>query len=282
MKKLTYSSMAKSRLRANRKLYRNLVISIFLAVYLSTSVTLGIYGIFLGEQASRQRSVGFIDAVAMDNADLTDVQLEKTQLFDWIGHCYLLGKVTDQPFYVGYYDQKGLALRNLIPTQGQLPKTAGEIAATPSALEALELSCVPGERFELPITPVNGEKDKRVFTLVGLLPEQSEALHHQYGGIEDFPVFVTSSQEPGFATGSLGTHYLMSFRDGVTIKDALNGMEQAVWDNRFSTAYTGDYRSLNCYYCLSFSGRKVASTDSYDFREQNYYLEKRVIGRAHV
>ena len=106
MKKLTYSSMAAARLRANRRQYLSLVLGIFLSIFLISSLVFSIYGIYLAELDDRQEKVGYLDFVIMDNDVLTDEQVAGTGDYDRMGHAYVSGVVTDRNVYVGYYDDE--------------------------------------------------------------------------------------------------------------------------------------------------------------------------------
>ena len=72
MKKLTYSSIAKARLRENRKSYVGLVIGIFLAIFLITVIFLSVQGFFLAQMEKTDVEVGEMDAFLLDIPDISD------------------------------------------------------------------------------------------------------------------------------------------------------------------------------------------------------------------
>ena len=76
MKKLTYSSMAAARLRANKRQYISLVLGIFLSIFLISTLVLSVYGIYQAELQKRYDKVGFLDFVILDNDSITDEDLQ--------------------------------------------------------------------------------------------------------------------------------------------------------------------------------------------------------------
>ena len=251
MKKLTYSSMAAARLRANKRQYISLALGIFLSIFLISTLVMSIWGIYQAQLQRRYDKVGFLDFVIMDNEGTTEETVRSFQEFDSIGHAYISGIVTDRNVYVGYYDEVGLSLMNLKPVEGRLPVTAGEIALEQSAMDVLEVEWQLGDVVELVITPVDGVEETRTFTVVGILPERSEHLNIiDHDGLNQFPGILTSSQEPAFAVGRLGAHYIMGLAKNVTLNQAI----KALWD-----AYHADrlgYGAINGFYGLSISGEQ--------------------------
>lgn len=212
MKKLTYSSMAAARLRANKRQYLSLVLGIFLSIFLISTLVFSIYGIYLAELDDRREKVGYLDFVILDNDALTDEQVAGTGDYERMGHAYISGVVTDRNVYVGHYDAIGEALLDLKAMEGRLPAQPGEIALELSAMDVLGVEWSLGEVVELSITPIDGTAETRAFTLVGILPERSVHLAVvDYDGIGQFPAIVVSEDEPAFATGRIGVHNLMEF-----------------------------------------------------------------------
>ena len=153
MKKLTYSSMAAARVRANKRQYISLVLGIFLSIFLISTLVLSIYGIYQAELQKRYDKVGYLDMVVFDNPSTTEEIIHSFDEFDRFGHAYISGIVTDKNVYVGYYDEIGFSLMNLKPVEGRLPEVAGEIAIEKSAMDILEVKWSIGELVELEITP---------------------------------------------------------------------------------------------------------------------------------
>lgn len=251
MKKLTFSSMAAARLRANRRQYLSLVLGIFLSIFLISTLVLSVWGIYQAELQKRYDKVGYLDMVILDNAIVTEEDVHSFDEFDRFGHAYISGIVTDKNVYVGYYDEVGLDLMNLKPVEGRLPEAAGEIAIEASAMDVLEVSWSIGEAVELNITPVDGTSEKRSFTLVGILPERSVYLSvSDNNGLSQFPAILTSVQEPAFSVGRLGTHYLMGLDENATLDQAI----RAIWNKVQSS--NGNWSILTDFYGLSITGEQ--------------------------
>ena len=192
MKKLNYSTMAAARLRANKRQYLNLMLGIFLSIFMVSTLVLSIWGIYQAQLQKRHDKVGYLDMVMLESPQVTDGDLRSFAEIDRIGHAYISGIVTDNNVYVGYYDAVGMELMNLVPAQGRLPEEMGEIAVEASAMDVLDVSWELGQTVELDITPVDGTSEKRSFTLVGILPERSVYLGiTDHSGLNQFPAMVT-------------------------------------------------------------------------------------------
>ena len=251
MKKLTFSTMAAARLKANKRQYVSLVLGIFLSIFLISTLVLSVYGIYQAELQKRYDKVGFLDMVVLDNPSTTEEIIRSFDEFDRFGHAYISGIVTDKNVYVGYYDQVGLDLMNLKTVDGRLPETAGEIAIEASAMDILDVSWQIGETVELSITPVDGTEETRAFALVGILPERSIYLSiSDHNGLSQFPAIVTSPEEPAFAVGRLGTHWLMRLAKHVTLDQAINSF----WETIHSS--DGNWSVYNDFFGLSITGEQ--------------------------
>ena len=251
MKKLTYSSMAAARLRANKRQYISLVLGIFLSIFLISTLVLSVYGIYQAELQKRYDKVGFLDFVILDNDSITDEDLQTFGEFDRFGHAYISGLVSDRKVYVGYYDEVGLSLMNLKPISGRLPQTAGEIALEQSAMDVLEVEWQIGEAVELDIVPVDGAVENRHFTVVGILPERSAYLSIiDHDGLNQFPAILTSSQESSFTVGRLGVHYLMGLSPYATLNQAISSFWDAYRGNEIASSV------MNSYFGLSITGEQ--------------------------
>ena len=249
MKKLTFSSMAAARLKANKRQYMSLVLGIFLSIFLISTLVLSVYGIYQAELQKRYDKVGFLDMVVLDNPSTTEEIIRSFDEFDRFGHAYISGIVTDKNVYVGYYDDVGFSLMNLKPIGGRLPEVAGEIAIEKSAMDILEVDWKIGETVELDITPVDGTQEKRSFLLVGYLPERSAHLSiSDNNGLNQMPAILTSTQEPAFAVGRLGTHWLMGLAKNATLDQAITSFWEKVHDS--------DWGAYNDFFGLSISGEQ--------------------------
>jgi len=249
MKKLTYSSMAAARLRANKRQYISLVLGIFLSIFLISTLVLSVYGIYQAELQKRYDKVGYLDMVVFDNPSTTEEIIHSFDEFDRLGHAFISGIVTDKNVYVGYYDEVGFSLMNLNPIEGRLPESAGEIAIEKSALDILEADWQIGDTVELDITPVDGTKEKRSFLLVGYLPERSAYLTiSDNNGLNQVPAILTSNQEPAFTVGRLGTHWLMGLAKTATLDHAITSFWEKIHDS--------DWGAYNDFFGLSISGEQ--------------------------
>ena len=251
MKKLTFSSMAAARLRANKRQYMSLVLGIFLSIFLISTLVLSVWGIYQAELQKRYDKVGFLDFVILDNDGINDEVVHTFDEFDRFGHAYISGIVTDRNVYVGYYDEVGLSLMNLKPVEGRLPEAPGEIALEKSAMDILEADWQLGEVVELAITPVDGVEETRQFTVVGFLPERSEHFNViDHNGLNQFPAILTSSQEFPFAVGRLGSHYIMGLAKYATLNQAIESIWTAIHADRFGSG------GMPSFYGLSITGEQ--------------------------
>lgn len=251
MKKLTFSSMAAARLRANKRQYMSLVLGIFLSIFLISTLVLSVYGIYQAELQKRYDKVGYLDMVVLDNPTTTEEIIHSFDEFDRFGHAYISGIVTDRNVYLGYYDEIGFSLMNLKPIEGRLPEAAGEIAIEKSALDILEADWQIGETVELDITPVDGTQEKRSFLLVGYLPERSAYLSiSDNNGLNQFPAIMTSTQEPAFTVGRVGTHWLMGLSKYATIDQAISSFWKKI------RAFDGNWGAYNDFFGLSITGEQ--------------------------
>ena len=112
MKRLTMNQVAKAGLKANKRAYLSLVITVFLAVYLATAAVLGCYCTWLARQEKMAGKVGYIDCFIANRPEVTDAQLRRSGLFSRIGHVYLYAAIEDTGIYTGSYDEEAAALLN--------------------------------------------------------------------------------------------------------------------------------------------------------------------------
>ena len=264
MKKLTFSTMAAARLRANKRQYLSLVLGIFLSIFMVSTLVLSVWGIYQAQLQQRYDTVGYIDLVLLDNAILEETDVHEMGSFETCSHACITGIVTDRNVYVGYYDDAALPMMNLNPVEGRLPEAAGEIAMERSAMDILEGNWNLGESIEIEITPVDGTPEKRSYTLVGILPERSQHLSiSDHDGLSQFPAIVTSSEEPSFSTGRTGVHHVMKLSPGSSLSEELQ-----IFFERYMSTGLGGY-----YYGLSITGKQiwVFSTGSAIYEDQEMY-----------
>ena len=96
MKKLTFSTMAAARLRANKRQYISLLLGIFLSIFLISTLVFSVWGIYQGELQKRYDKVGYLDFVILDNSIVTEEEVRSIDEFDTFGHAYISGIVTDR------------------------------------------------------------------------------------------------------------------------------------------------------------------------------------------
>lgn len=225
MKRLTISRMASARLKAERKSYLSLAIGVFLSLFLVSSMCLIVQGLYLQQHRETVAKVGYIQCMHLDGGDEDEQVFIDSGLFDRLGHVYISGSVSSSNFYLGWYDQAGQDIANRHALEGRMPTQAGEIAMEKSACDAFFPDASIGDTVELTIAPFNGTEEKRTFTLVGILAEQSMYLKERgYTGgsiFDEFPSLFVSTEEPLFATGNVKTHRILTMAKGHDMREAL-------------------------------------------------------------
>ena len=233
MKRLTMNQVARANLRGNRKAYRSLTFSILLAVYLSCTACLCIWGVLQAKEEQQARRVGWMDALMLNAPGVTDAQLRDSGLFDKIGHVYVTASIQGASEYTGYYDETADALMYRRCVEGRLPEAPGEIAAERSALDRLALeNAAVGDTFTWVMQPVDGKAEERAFTLVGILSEQTAYLNQgawpTYSEYK-LPAILTSPSEPAYSTGSAVVHRVMTNRPLTTLDQIQNYNGRQFW-----------------------------------------------------
>ena len=268
MKKLTYSSIAKARLRENRKSYVGLVIGIFLAIFLITVIFLSIQGFFLAQMEKTDAEVGKMDAFLLDIPDIPDEAVMNSGLFTEMGHVYIVAQLQDNPAYVGYYDTIGQEHMNRTLQEGRLPENPGEIAVELGTLLSLDLEkdWVIGETVELQLVPIDGIAETRIYTLVGILKNQVDNLDSTKNHVTDrnhitqFPAIIVSQQEPAFPSGRVAVHRTLMVDGGILNSDFIADFY----------ATTGNGVAFGHLFCITLTGEPSAVWDSQDvfFRDE--------------
>lgn len=222
MKRLTINRIATASLRAHRRQYVSLALGIFLSIFMVCSMLLAAQGLVMASREQIARRVGYEDIVAFDEKFHDDAMLRGTGLFDRIGHVYVTAAVQDTGVYAGFYDEEGASLLARRCTAGRLPEKAGEIAAERSALEQMRVDIAVGDTIALDLMPISGvASEKRAYTLVGILGEQSTYLDvSQFTSAPDkvirFPAFLLSDAEPPMESGRVAVHRVMTYTPGTT------------------------------------------------------------------
>lgn len=222
MKQLTMGQMASARLKANRKAYLSLLIGIFLSVFLVTTLILCVQGIILSMIQRNNDTLGYENAILLDTSEFSDQMLIDTGYFDTIGHVYVSAHIENSGIALGYYDETGAALMNRHLVEGRLPEAPGEIALERSAMLAVNDGepWALGDWVTLNLSPIDGIRETRSFQLVGILTEQS--VNFKTDNIYSktfesaFPALLVSASEPGFSTGRIAVHRVMTLLKPVT------------------------------------------------------------------
>ena len=272
MKKPTYSSIAKARLRENRKSYVGLIIGIFLAIFLITVIFLSVQGFFLAQMKKTDAEVGKMDAFLVDVPDLTDEAVMSSGLFTEMGHVYITAQLQDNPAYMGYYDAVGQVHMNRTLHEGRLPEQPGEIAVELGTLLSLDLDrdWTLGETVELHLNPIDGISETRTYTLVGILKNQvdnlnpTKDLYGNYTHITQFPAILISGEEPAFSSGRIAVHRTLMVNGGILNSDFIADFYET----------TGKGVAFGHLFCITLTGAPSAVWDTQDvfFRDETIVL----------
>ncbi|MCH5286537.1 MAG: FtsX-like permease family protein [Christensenellaceae bacterium] len=227
MKHLTINQIARANLRHNRRAYLSMAVGIFMAVFLAATLCLSVQGIVAHRAEDRAAIYGRMDMFTINNNNMTDEELLETGLFKAdIGHVYVTAEVPDIAVAIGFYDETAVPLMNRILLEGRMPEVPGEIALEQSALDRLRMERAVGDTLTLTVTPIEGLPEERTYTIVGLLSEQSSHLgisaYYSFGqGTGLWPAILTCAEEPGFSSGNVTIHRLLTLRPMVSKLQAL-------------------------------------------------------------
>lgn len=257
MKKLTFSSLAAARLRANKRQYVCLVLGIFLAIFLVTTLFLAAQGFILAKVEQTNKNVGRLDAFLVDAPDISDEVLLNFDKIQEIGHVYVTASVEGTGDYLGYYDEIGAEHMYRTILEGRMPKSAGEIAIEQGALLALDVerNWQIGDSIPLSLLPIDGQPEERTFTLVGILKDQSRKLdaykNKNIAGeyAKQFPALLTSPEEKAFQSGRIAVHRTFLIDGGKLSEPYIDAFYEAIsstwtthsigWGNFHAISATG-------------------------------------------
>lgn len=223
MKQLTVNRVAGAGIRANRRDYLGLGAGILAAIILTCTVVLTLLAVYDGHETKLDREFGRQDAFVYDAGPETGASLRRLGLASETGTLYYLGRSEDCA--VGYYDAGGAALANRQLWSGRMPTAPGELAVELDLLDKLFPEAELGDSVSLEIQPIDGAKETRTYTLVGIVLSQGELSDEELR--TDFPkrenvglpqIFV-SAAEPPFATGRAVRILLLRFASGVGLND---------------------------------------------------------------
>ena len=257
MKKLTFSSLAAARLRANKRQYVCLVLGIFLAIFLVTTLFLAAQGFILAKVEQTNKNVGRLDAFLVDAPDISDEVLLNFDKIQEIGHVYVTASVEGTGDYLGYYDEIGAEHMYRTTLEGRMPESAGEIAIEQGALLALDVerNWQIGDSIPLSLLPIDGQPEERTFTLVGILKDQSRKLdaykNKNIAGeyAKQFPALLTSPEEKAFQSGRIAVHRTFLIDGGKLSEPYIDAFYEAIsstwtthsigWGNFHAISATG-------------------------------------------
>ena len=223
MKRLTVNRVAGAGVRANLREYLGLSAGILAAIFLTYTVVLTLLAVYDGREAKLERNYGRQDAFVYDAGPETGEELLRQGLAAETGTLYYLGRSGDCA--VGYYDAGGAALANRQLWSGRMPEAPGELALELDLLDKLFPEAELGDSVSLEIQPIDGAKETRTYTLVGVVLSQGrlsdEELRADLPKRENvgLPQLFVSASEPPFATGRKLRILLLRFANGVTLND---------------------------------------------------------------
>lgn len=268
MKMLTYSAMALARLRANKRQYVSLVLGIFLAIFLVTTIFLAAQGFLLAKVVDTESKVGRLDAFLLDASTVSDQQLSNTGIYTQIGHVTVTAALEGSDTYLGWYDETAAEHMNHSLIEGSLPQNPGEIAIEQGTLLVLDLErdWQVGDTVELSLTPIDGATEVRTFTLVGILVDQvdkldiSERVYFSKEFIRKFPALLVSSEEPAFQTGRTVVHRTLVRPMG---KFSVNGVSEFQEHIDTQHSYLGQFCTVSVTGIINYSDHAVDTDDAF-------------------
>lgn len=169
MKKLTMNRLSLAGIRANRKDYGTLALSVFLAVFFTVGTFLGLDAIYQRRRAELAAIYGTEEAILFDT-EVTPEALTGQALARKAGSVTLVG--TLEGFPVGYYDDTAQTLLARQCLQGHLPRQSGEVALDRRVKERLYPDAAIGDTLLLSIEGRTNQTKE--FRLVGVLRGQHE------------------------------------------------------------------------------------------------------------
>ena len=221
MKRLTMNQVARASLKANRKAYMSLAIGIFLAVFLTSASVLAAYGSVKANEQKIIERVGWIDAVLLNSAEVSDETVRNSEFFARVGKVFVTAQIDKTGQYVGYYDEEAQALLPRRVLEGRLPEHPGEIALEETALAQLRLDLQVGGQVTWTMQPLEGLPEERTYTLVGVLADQSACME-SYGsmysdhGTAEWPNALVYPGDTPFQSGNAAVHRVVTYAPLVT------------------------------------------------------------------
>lgn len=217
MKRLTVNRIAGAGIRQNKRGYFSLALGIFLSIFLITVVCLCVSGLYAAGQERLNRTIGYENAFLLSPSYLTEETLLSSGQVERLGRISVLAALPEIDRYLGFYDTEAAALLNRTPINGRMPEKAGEIAVEQHVLSMLGVEKEIGDTLTLTLTPIDGTAEKREYTLVGILDNQSVTLDitstlrrfSDISGTDKLPALIVSATDTPFRTGRTVTHYPM-------------------------------------------------------------------------
>ena len=217
MKRLTINRVARAYIRVNKKAYISLFAGILTAVFLAAATSLCAWGTIRGHEEQMAKRVGWMDMFLLGSDGPSDERLRNSGFFGEVGHVTVTATVENTSFCAGYYDETAARLMNRSAEEGRLPEKAGEIAAERSALLRLDKGSLNvGDELVLDMRPIRGAAERKAFTLVGILNEQTDYLdtHTDEEGMR-FPALLVSADET-YASGGTAEHRVLTYAPLIT------------------------------------------------------------------
>ena len=122
MRLFSINQVARANIRANRKAYTSLFMSILVAVFLATATSLCSWGTIRGHEEQMAERVGWIDMFTLGSDDATDEQIRRSGFFNEIGHVTVNAYVEGKTVCAGYYDETADRLLNRTLKKGRMPE----------------------------------------------------------------------------------------------------------------------------------------------------------------
>ena len=205
----SFTRMALSGLRKNRRAYRTLALGIFLSIFFVSAMFTSLYSLLRASEARYREQTGAQDAIVYHAQAVSPAFLLENGLARQAGSLYVVGMLSSESLpnapgvAVGQMDETAQALLQPACAQGRLPARPGEIAMEASALKRLGLGAQTGARVSLNFAPSGAQPFAAEYTLVGVLEEQSAFIHDgATPGASAYPGALLFAAEP-FPSGAV-------------------------------------------------------------------------------
>lgn len=227
VKGLTIGRIASASLRAHKRSYAAMAAGILLSIFFVSTLCQCAWGVWEAALQRVRASLGNADVFVMDSPEWTDDFLLSSGDFESLGHISLTARTGSR--YIGFFDETAAEIMNRRCLEGRMPEGAGELAAEQSYLDYLSIDAALGEEIEITLTPIDGLEETRVFTLVGILSEQSAgydwagvSYSSQPSQVYGLPSALCSEAEAPFDSGRTALERVMTLKKGVSLSSVLD------------------------------------------------------------